>query len=271
MRPPAARTASTIFSGDRPGVEACRALRLDRLERRGEIVERDVIAGLRRAAVGLQIDARGRGMLGKNRRGGRQRVGDVVIDGQALPGERDRGRDEVGETKFSRAVIAPGELEPRDRPGHADGEARPARFERVGLAVGVEKDVLGRRGGGRLAIVDRDGLAEVGAMDQHEAAAAEIAGARQRHRKGEADRDRRVDRVASAPEHVEPDPRGGRLLAHDHAMPGDDRPGGGEVGDDRRRIGERRGRDEQKESEGDKAERFQGSGLQTMRVPTRSP
>ena len=42
----------------RPGVKARCAVGGDRLERRGEIVERDVIAGLRNASVGAQIDAR---------------------------------------------------------------------------------------------------------------------------------------------------------------------------------------------------------------------
>ena len=40
-------------------------------------------------------------------------------------------------------------------------------------------------------------------MDQHEAAAAEIAGARHRHRQRKADRDRRIDRVAAALQNIE--------------------------------------------------------------------
>jgi hypothetical protein len=93
--------------GDRSGVEARRALGRDRFQRRGEIVERDVIAGLRDAAVGLEIDACGRRMLGENRRGDRQRVGDVPTDGQALAGERGGGCDELGESELSRTVLAP--------------------------------------------------------------------------------------------------------------------------------------------------------------------
>jgi len=51
-----------------------------------------------------------------------------------------------------------------------------------------------RRG---LAIVDRDILVAVGQMNHHEAAAAEIAGARIGHRHRETGGDGRVDRVAA--------------------------------------------------------------------------
>ena len=138
-----------------------------------------MIAGLRDAAVGAQIDSRRRRMAGKRLRRQRQRIGDVVIDGEALPRERDRRRDQIGEGELARAVFAPGELEAGDGSGHADRQAGIARLERIGLAVGVEEHVLGRRCGRGLAIVDRDRLVEIGAMNQHEAAAAEIAGARQ--------------------------------------------------------------------------------------------
>ena len=66
-------------------------------------------------------------------------------DGQTLVGERGGGRDELGERELSRAVFAPRELEPGDGPRHADRETAISRLERIGLAVSVEKDVLGRR------------------------------------------------------------------------------------------------------------------------------
>ena len=146
-----------------------------------------------------------RGMLRANRRCDRQRVGDVFVDGEALPGEGDRRSNEIGEGEFSGAVFAPGELEPGDRAGNADGEAGKAGLERIGFSVGVEKDVFGGRSGRSLAIVDGDGLPEIGAVDQHEAAAADIAGARQGHGEREADRHRRVDRIAAALQNVEAD------------------------------------------------------------------
>ena len=86
------------LSRDRPVVEAGGALARDRLEGRGEIVERDMVAGLRRAAVGPQIDPRRRTDASPETGAATgQRVGDVVVDRQALAGERGRGRDEVGE------------------------------------------------------------------------------------------------------------------------------------------------------------------------------
>ena len=75
---------------------------------------------------------------------------------EALMGEPRRGRDEIGERELARAVLAPGQLQPGDRAGHADREPAEARLERVGLAVGVEKDVLGGQRRRALAIVDGD-------------------------------------------------------------------------------------------------------------------
>ncbi len=255
-------------SRHRPGIEARRALGGDGLKGRGEIVERDVVADLGRVAVGLEKDARGRGMAGEHRRGEGERVGEIVVDGQALTRQRGGRRDEIGEGEFARTVFAPGELEARDRAGHADREAGKARLERIGLAVGVEKHVLGGPGGRRLAIVDRRRLVEIGAVDQHESAAAEIAGARQGDREREADRDAGVDRVAAEPQHLDADPRGGRVLAHHHAVPGDDRQGGGEAGDDRRGIGAGGGREKQ-EGEGGEAKSSQGVSLPKAFRPVR--
>ena len=91
--------------GDRPLVEAIRPLRRDAVERRGEIVERDVIAGDARAEVGPEIDSRGRRMQGELLPPERQRIRDVVIDRQTLVRElRPRGpRDR--RTKICRSRI----------------------------------------------------------------------------------------------------------------------------------------------------------------------
>ena len=102
-------------------------------------------------------------------------------------------------------------------------------------------------------------------MDQHEAAAADIAGARQGDRQREADRDRRVDRIAPQPQDVEPDSRGRRLLGDDHAVHRHDRTSRCERRNDRRRIGARdRGRKDE-ESEGGEAEAIQGVSLRMRR------
>ncbi len=70
-------------------------------------------------------------------------------------------------------------------------------------------------------------------MDHHEAAAADIAGARISDRKREADRDGGIDRIAAAVENFHADARGMALLRHHHAVVGEDR---------RRRRNDRRAR-----------------------------
>ena len=84
-------------------------------------------------------------------------------------------------------------------------------------------------------------------MNQHEAAAAEVAGARQSDGQREADRDRRIDGVAPTLQYVQPDARRRRFLGHDHAMPGDDRTRSRQRRDDR--VGESHGRSEAKKNE----------------------
>ena len=111
------------FLGDRPLVETIRPVRRNAVERRGEIVERDMIAGDARAEVGPEIDSRGRRMQGELLLPERQRIRDVVIDGQTLMRELRRRRDEVCERKFAGAVFAPRELQSRDRAGNADRKA----------------------------------------------------------------------------------------------------------------------------------------------------
>ncbi len=123
---------------------------------------------------------------------------DVVVDDETLPRERDRRRDQIREGKFARAVFAPGELEAGDGSRHPDRESGVTRLERIGLAVGVEEHVFGGRRRRGLPVIDGDRLIEIGTMNQHEAAAAEVAGARQGDGEREADRDRRIDGVAPA-------------------------------------------------------------------------
>ena len=60
-------------------------------------------------------------------------------------------------------------------------------------------------------------------MDHHEAAAADIAGARIGDREREADRHRGVHRVAAAVEDFDADAGGAALLRHHHAVVGEDR------------------------------------------------
>ena len=53
----------------------------------------------------------------------RQRVGEIVFHGEALLGEADRRRDQVGERELARAVFFVRQREAGDGAGHADGKA----------------------------------------------------------------------------------------------------------------------------------------------------
>ena len=106
---------------------------------------------------------------------------------------------------------------PATRAGHADREAAVARLLGIGLARLVQEHVAKGVAARLLAIVDRDRLAALGVMDDHEAAAAEVAGARQGHGERERDGRRRVHGVAAVLQHLEADPGRGRLLGRDHA------------------------------------------------------
>ena len=88
--------------------------------------------------------------------------------------------------------------------------------------------VASRRRG--LAIVDRDVLVALGGMDHHEAAAADIAGARIGHRQRKAGCDRGIDRIAALPQDVGADLGREFLLRHHHAVFGGNGANGGAAG-----------------------------------------
>ena len=67
-------------------------------------------------------------------------------------------------------------------------------------------------------------------MNHHEAAAADVAGARIGDGQRKAGGDRGVDRIAALPEDVGADLRGEPFLRHHHAMLGRDGANGGEIG-----------------------------------------
>ena len=58
-------------------------------------------------------------------------------------------------------------------------------------------------------------------MDDHEATATDITGARVRHRHREADRDRGIDRIAAFFQNVDADARRQRLLCNHHPVAAD--------------------------------------------------
>ena len=91
-----------------------------------------------------------------------------------------------------------------------------------GLPSGPRKIVGGGRGRRSLAIVDGDVLAAFRRVNHHKPAAADISRARIGHGHGKPGGDRRIDRIAAAPEHVGADPCRDFLLRHHHAVFGDD-------------------------------------------------
>ncbi len=115
------------------------------------------------------------------------------------------------------------ERQSRDTAGNADGERGVLGFIRIGIAARVEKDPAPGGGGRGLAIVDRGVELALGEVDQHVAAAADIAGARIGDREREAGRDRGIDGVAAALEHLDADARRAPLLRDHHAMRGRNR------------------------------------------------
>ena len=81
------------------------------------------------------------------------------------------------------------------------------------------RNIVGRGRGWRgLAIVDGGVAVALGEVDHHEAAAADIAGARIGDGERKADRDGRIDRVAAAVENLDADAGGAPLLRHHHAV-----------------------------------------------------
>ena len=132
-----------------------------------------------------------------------QQAGQLRRDGVALPRQLDRRGHHVGQ--LHRAVFFQRMGQPGDGAGDADRQMGVERAVGDHLALLVEIHVAESLGRGHLAEVAGDVLAALGVMDDHEAAAADIAGVRQHHRQGEADGHRRIDRIAAAPEDVDAD------------------------------------------------------------------
>ena len=136
--------------------------------------------------------------------------------------------------KLAGAVFFQRQRQSGDRAGHADAERGIARLVAVGLAVGAEKDIARDRSRRGLAIIDGDVFVALGRMNHHEAAAADIAGARIGDGQRKAGGDRGVDRIAALPQDVGADLRGDLFLRHHHAVLGRNGANGGEIGAARR-------------------------------------
>ena len=97
------------------------------------------------------------------------------------------------------------ERKSRHGSGNADGKRGVLGLVRVGFASLIKEDCACRRSRRGLAIVDRRIDPALGEMDQHVAAAADIAGPRIGHRERETRRHGRVDRIAALLEHFDTD------------------------------------------------------------------
>ena len=132
------------------------------------------------------------------------------------------GFEQIRQREFAGAVFLQRQRQSRDGAGHADAERGIARLRDIGLAVGAEKHVARGRGRRGLAIVDGDVLVAIRRVDDHEAAAADVSGARIGHRHRKAGRDRGIDRIAATPQDIGADLRRDLLLRHHHAVFGGD-------------------------------------------------
>src|SRR5262249_60741626 len=117
----------------------------DRLERCGEFALHQELAFGERLAVAAEEDLRGSRPAREPQLSARQRVGNVVLNWDAVAGKLDRRCDQVREREGARAVALVGERKPSYGAWHADRQCRIARFARIGLALLVEEHVAGRR------------------------------------------------------------------------------------------------------------------------------
>ena len=129
------------------------------------------------------------------------------------------------EPYFSSASASPATV-----PGTPMPSAELRDLSVSGLPSGAEKHIARGRGRRGLAIVDGDVLIALGRMDHHEAAAADIAGARIGDGQRKAGGDRGIDRIAALPQDVGADLRGDLFLRHHHAVFGGNGVNGARVG-----------------------------------------
>ena len=135
----------------------------------------------------------------------------------AFAGGADRGREHGFSVK--RPEVFERIQESGDISRHADSPAAQCAGARV---VGVDEVVRTDRGGGRLAVVDRDAPRAVDRVvvevDDHESAAADPARVGARDGECKAGGDGGVDGVASISQHLRPRPRGDDVVGGNHGV-----------------------------------------------------
>ena len=211
------------FSGDggrdRPGVEVG-GVGGDAAEGFGEDGLGEAVAGLVEVAVALE-DVGGGGEVGEGLvfEVGGFGCGEYVT----VRGQFDGGGHVFCESEF--AEVGVGEGEAGDGARDAGGEVALGGAAGGDVAGGVEVHVAGGGGGGFFAVVEEVWFA-VMVADEHEAAAAEVAGLRVDDGEGEGHGDGGVDGVAALLEDLDAGVGGVVLDGDDHGVAGGD----GEVG-----------------------------------------
>ncbi len=131
------------------------------------------------------------------------------VDHEAVPRERDGGLDDGAKREFAVAPLCLHQSS--HRPRHP-GRERPGEAQIGGIAAPIDEHVARCAPRGSLPVIQGLDLAVRGA-DDHESAAADVAGCRVHDREREAHRDRGIDRVApllqDGPSHLAGD-RAGR-------------------------------------------------------------
>ncbi len=209
----------------------------DQRQRAREVGLDQALPGLPRLAL-VEEDGGAWPVLAELVGGVGEHVGIALVEHEAVAREPDR----IGHQRCPRARPEPGprQLQPGNRARDPDREIAAAAAFRHRIAVGVLVHGRGGRAGRGLAEIDERGAPVVEA-DGHEPAAAEIAGLGEGDRERIADRDRGIDGIAAALQHIDPGLRREPVGADDHAVLRPDRsPRGGLT---RRRPGQRqRGR-----------------------------
>ena len=197
---------------DRALVEGIGPALGNELERRRELLLDETVARLEGRAVGLEENPARDRVLAEALDLVVQDVGVGAAQDVALARELDGGRHDLGARQP--AVLAARALEPHHRARHAGREIAVEAQARDRLAGRIEVHRLARGRGSGLAEID-EAVAAVREMEDHEAAAADVAAAGIDDRERVADRDRRVDGVAALLEDAHAD-LGGVVLGADH-------------------------------------------------------
>jgi hypothetical protein len=177
----------------------------------------------------VKKDRRARRVLPQGIGGDVEHFNIAVIEHEAVLGQGHGGRDQRGAGQG--AVFFARHFQAGDGAGHGDGVMAAGARSMNDLALRIQIHIAGGRQRRGFAEIKK-GLAAVGELQGHEAAAAEIARRRIDHRQRIADGDRGIDRVATLFENRDADLAGQMLGSDHHAVLRRHRRSGGGAGDE---------------------------------------